>query len=264
MIKFSRISAIIYRHLVPTFRDPIRLTDMAYYPLVDLILFGFLGVWAHGSQTGSDNFVFALLTSIACWYLVYRSTLEISRNLLIEIWDSSLVNLLATPLTTTEFMISLMTLGFIQAFITFIYSSLLILLIFSKNIFSVYPLIAPYLPLFIVCGWIIGILTSALIFYFGKSIEFITWAIPCLFAILSGSFCSIDLFPHWVQKIASLFPLKYLFILVRQAIDQKSVNIFSHNFFIATLLTVFYFILVSLFLTYMVNKAKNKGLNNLG
>lgn len=261
MIKFSIIFAIIKRHLIPTFRDPIRITDMAYYPFIDLMTFGFFGIWSHGSQ--ADIFIFSILTSISCWYLVYRPALEISRNLLIEIWDLSLVNLLASPITIKELTISLMTIGFIQATITFIYTSFLILLIFAKNIFILYPIIIYYFPLFIICGWTIGILTLALIFYFGKSVEFITWALPWLFALFSGAFYSIDLLPNWAQKIAGLFPLKYLFSEMRKAISQKDFNIYSNDFVIAILLTIFYFILISLFLKYMVNKAKNKGLNNL-
>lgn len=261
MIKILRIWAIITRHLIPMFRDPIRITDMAYYPLVDIILFGFLAVWAHEGTVKPDNFIFAFLNCVACWYLIYRSALEISRNLLIEIWDGHLVNLLAGPLSITELMISLMIIGFLQAFITFIYSGFVIWLIFGKNIFATIPLIFPYLPLFIVFGWIVGILTAALILYFGKNFEFVTWAFPWFFALLSGAYYSLELFPMWIQKVAALIPASYLFTGVRETINSG--KIVPNNLLMGIILSIIYFFLVFKLLLWMFNKSKENGLNNL-
>lgn len=267
MIKFSRIAAVMYRHLIPTFRDPMRLTDMAYYPIIDLILFGFLGLWSYGSQGNSNIFIVSLLTSVCCWYLVYRSALEISRNFLVEIWEFSIVNLLATPISVIELILALMILGLIQATITFVYASCLIWLIFSKNIFLLYFNIMLYLPLFVAFGWVIGILTASLIFYFGKSVEFITWAIPWMFGVLSGAFYSIGLLPSWAQKISGLFPLKYTFKAMRESIKNTNLSVLSAivspDYIIAFILTIFYLVLIFMFLLFMVRKAKNKGLNNL-
>jgi len=262
MIKFSRILGIISRHLIPTVRDPIRLADSLYYPFVDLILFGFLAVWAReGAISQSDNFMLIFLTCLACWYLVYRSALEISRNLLIEIWDNHLINLLAGPLSIAEFMISLMIVGLIQAVVTFVYSLLLIYFIFSQNIFYAAWLILFYLPLFLIFGWSIGLFTAALIFYFGKSMEFVTWAIPWAFALISGAYYSLNLFPKWIQKIALLFPGNYLFEGIRETLVMGPS---SYNLLMGIGVSIFYFCLAFKFLTWMFNKSKEKGLNNLG
>ena len=260
MIKIARVSAIIFRHVVPTFRDPMRITDMIYYPLIDLILFGFLAVWAHGSATASDSFIYAFLTCVACWYLVYRSALEISRNLLIEIWDHHIITLLAGPLSIIELMISLMIIGLIQALITFVYSSCVIWLIFSKNIFIAYPLLIPYVPFFIIFGWTLGLVTAALILYFGKSVEFIAWAFPWFFALLSGAYYQLTLFPNWVQHIAALFPASHLFAGVRATLTS---GITSYQLLPGGLLALFYLFLAYLFLLWMFEKSKANGLNNL-
>lgn len=261
MISVSRISAVISRHIIPTFRDPIRITDMLYYPLVDLILFGFLAIWAHTSSTTQpDNFISIFLTCVACWYLVYRSALEISRNLLIEIWDNHLVNLLAGPLSILELMIALMTIGLVQALITFVYSSFVIWLIFGVNIFVIYPVILPYMPFFVIFGWTIGLITAAFIFYFGKSVEFVVWAFPWFFALLSGAYYSLDLFPPWAQKIAALFPAGYLFSGVRAVLASHA---HVHKLLIGSFLALFYLALAFLFLLYMFNKSKEQGLSNL-
>lgn len=260
MITFSRISAVIARHLIPTFRDPMRITDMLYYPLVDLILFGFLAVWAHVGSLKPDNFITIFLACVACWYLVYRSALEISRNLLMEIWEHHIINLLAGPLSIVEFIFSLMIIGLMQALITFVYSSFVIWLIFSKNIFVLYPLIMLYVPLFIAFGWVIGLLTAALILYFGKNVEFVAWAIPWFFAIISGAYYSLDLFPVWVQKLASFFPGSYLFSGIRETLSTGAI---SYTIVPASLLVTLYLVLSFMFVLWMFNKSKENGLSNL-
>lgn len=261
MIAFTRISAVIARHVIPTFRDPIRITDMLYYPLIDLILFGFLAIWAHTASTPhSQQFIVVFLTCVACWYLVYRPALEISRNVLIEIWENHLVNLLAGPLSLVEFMLALMAIGLLQALITFVYSSGVIWFIFGVNIFKLYPLIMPYIPFFIVFGWTIGLITAAFIFYFGKSVEFITWAFPWFFALLSGAYYSLDLFPLWAQKVAALFPAGYLFSGVRAVLSGQP---HIPKLIMGSLLALFYLALAFLFLLYTFYKSKERGLSNL-
>ncbi|MCK9543011.1 MAG: ABC transporter permease [Novosphingobium sp.] len=263
MISFSRIYAMIYRHLISLFRDPIRLADAVYYPFLDIMLFGFLGIWSHGDQANADMFLISLLASISCWYLVYRSALEISRNLLIDIWDDSIISVLTTPISITELSFALMFLGIIQALITFIYTSCLIWLIFSKNIFSLYLIMAPYLPLFLAFGWIIGLLTAALIFRFGKSVEFTAWALPWFFSIFSGAFYPTNLFPAWVQNATNILPLKFLFRSMRESIKINASQFISQDYIIALITIIVYLIFTFWFLFFMVKKARNKGLNNL-
>lgn len=261
MIKLSRITAIISRHLIPTFRDPIRIADSLYYPLVDMILFGFLAIWAReDSIPKSDNFMLLFLTCLVCWYLVYRSALEISRNLLVEIWEHHLTNLFAGPLSLLEFSISLMTFGLMQATITYIYSCFLVYLIFGQNIFYISMFILPYLPLFIVFGWTIGLFTAALIFYFGKNVEFVAWAIPWAFALISGAYYSLSLFPNWFQKIAYLFPGSHIFEGIREVITS---GMNYYHLAVAAVISIFYFFLAFKFLNFMFNKSKENGLNNL-
>jgi ABC-2 type transport system permease protein len=260
MIRLSRISALVSRHLIPTFRDPMRITDMLYYPLIDIIQLGFLVIWANEGGAKSHAFIYAFLTCVACWYLVYRSALEISRNLLVEIWEHHLINLLAGPLSLLEFMLSLMCIGLVQALITLFYSSCAILFIFSENIFTAYPLILPYIPLFIIFGWTVGLVTASLIFYFGKSVEFIAWAFPWFFALISGAYYPLSLLPMWAQKMAALFPVSHLFEGVRTTLKNGQL---APTLPLAIFLTVSYFLAAFALLVWMFNKRKEKGFNHL-
>lgn len=259
MISFSRINAVVLRHLLPNFRDPIRITDMLYYPFIDLVLFGFMAI---ASNSSMDSSLFkSILSGISCWYLVYRSSLEIVKNLLMEIWDHHLTNLLATPLRTIELILGLMFLGLIQATFTFLYTLCIIWLIFNQNIFLLLFNIGPFLPFFIISGWILGLLVSSVILYFGKTAEALCWAVPWLFAVVSGAWFPLKLFPVAVQKIAFMFPMSYLFEGVRKIILEDNFSL--NNLFMGSILSLGYFILVIILFIYMFNKSKQQGLSRL-
>lgn len=260
-ISLSRISALMLRHIIPTFRDPIRITDMFYWPLVDITLFGFMASWAQEKMVDNAGFMLALVTCLACWYFVQRTTLEIARNLLMEIWDNHLINLLATPITLAELMLTFMALGVIQALITFVYSLGVIWLFYGQNVFAILPSLFPFMLLLIACGWIIGFLITALLFSFGKTLETLTWAVLWFFAILSGAFYPITLLPAWIQKVAYLFPATYLFEGIREMI----INERAPGYYLAMgfALVVIHFIIAATVLKYCFARSKERGLSGL-
>ena len=244
--------------MVPTFRDFMRITDMFYWPLVDITLFGFMAVWA---QENNPKFMLAITTCVASWYLVQRTALEIARNILMEMWDNHLVNLLATPLSLMELMIALMFLGAVQALITFVYSLSIIWIFYSQNIFLLIGSLLPFIVLLIISGWIIGFIIVSLLLFFGKTVDTLPWAVLWLFAIISGAFYPVKLFPKLLQNIAYSFPTTYLFEGMREMIIYHQ----APYYYLATgfVLICIYFVISSLILKWSFEKSKQKGLARL-
>lgn len=260
MIKSARIFGIMLRHIIPTFRDPIRLCDMFYWPLVDILLFGFMATWAQ-EQITDKAFMLPLITCIACWYLVQRSALEIARNFLMEQWDKHLINLFATPISLTELMIALMLLGVLQALVTFCYSMCAIWFIYAQNIFALLGSLMPFMLLLIMCGWIIGFLVASLILFFGKNVDTLIWAVIWFFAIISGAFYPVKLFPTWIQKMSFLFPATYLFEGIREMIITKSTS--WYNLSMGFALVIVYFIASWTLMHTVFQISKDSGLSKL-
>jgi len=261
MIKFARIWGIIFRHLKPTFRDPIRLADMFYWPLVDVTLFGFMATWSQENVVGGSNFIITVMTCISCWYLIQRAALEIARNLLIEIWDSHLINLFATPISLAELMIALMIIGIVQALITFFYGLGIIWLLYGQNIFCLLGQLYPFMILLVTCGWVIGFLIVSLLLRFGKNVDTLIWATTWFFAIISGAFYPISLFPLVLQKISYLFPATYLFDGVRDLFRGGA--FYWYNLGMGFGLVLVYFILSWLLMHQVFKLSKIRGFARL-
>lgn len=261
MLNFLRISAIIQRHMISMFRDPARILDAFYWPLIDLTLFGLMANWAQESMVHTFNFQLTLLTCITAQYLVYRSSLEISKSLLIEIWDNHLVNLFASPISLCELMVSFISISVVNALITFAYSITIILLVYKQNIFVLLLPLLPFIALLLVSGWIIGLLIAVFLLYSGRSAEIITWSLPWLFATFTGAFYPIKVLPVYIQKIAYFFPATYLFEGIRELIATNKVPV--NNLITALILSIFYLVLVVLLLNRAFKCSKKAGLSRL-
>jgi len=195
------------------------------------------------------------------WYLVQRSGLEIGRNILIEIWEGNLTNLFATPLTLLEIMIALMSLGLIQAIITFFYTLVIILLFYGYNIFLFIPSLLPFMILFILFGWTIGLLITSIIFIYGKTVDTLAWGALWFFAIIGGAFYPIKLYPWWLARFAYFFPHTYLFEGVRAMIMNQTSPVYYLS--MGFILGIIYFKCSYMILVWAFNKSKKNGLSQL-
>ena len=261
MISFLRISAIIQRHMIPMLRDPARIVDAFYWPALDLMLFGGMSLWSQKNMSPDPYFFLTVLSCICCWYIVYRSILEIAKSFLIEMWDNHLANLFASPISLIELIIAWICQGFLQSTFTFFYSMSIVLFIYHQNIFSHLLYLLPFYILFLASGWIIGLLIVSILLSFGRSAEMITWTFPWLIATVCGAFYPVTLFPEYIQKISYALPLTYLFegvreVLITHEIPYKTLGI-------SFMLCCFYLVLVYFCVNRAFEKSKLQGLSRL-
>src|SRR5205814_5310072 len=94
-----RIRAVARRHAYVLQRSPHRLFDVTIWPLVDVLLFGSLGVFvAQGHNAPGRVAAAYLLSGILLWHVVYQSQIGLATGLLEETWSRNLLNLMVTPL----------------------------------------------------------------------------------------------------------------------------------------------------------------------
>src|SRR5438034_7912366 len=103
-LSFLRVRAIARRHYYVLLRSPHRLFDVTIWPLVDVLLFGSLGVFiAQGHTTPGRAAAAYLLSGILLWHVVYQSQIGLATGLLEETWSRNLLNLMVTPLREVEY-----------------------------------------------------------------------------------------------------------------------------------------------------------------
>lgn len=260
IMDLGRINAVIYRHMRPTMRDPMRLLDMVYWPLLDITLWGFASIWL-GRPAENAQGAIMLLTSLVLWQIVFRSSIEITRNLLEEIWHQNFTNLFGSPLTLSEWLLAVIFISLINSIWNLLFGALVIYLFFGMNIFAIKVQILTFFPMLLLFGWFCGLLSSSVILRFGRRTEMIAWSFPWLFSAFSCVFYPVSVLPNGVQKIAWMLPTTYVFENVRRYIadGQLSLGMVGTGLFLDGV-----FFAASLFLFVMAFvHAKNRGLNSL-
>jgi ABC-2 type transport system permease protein len=255
-MKLYRIRAIVLRNIKITFRGLDPLVDFFYWPLFDIVLWGFTSRWVQ-AQTATEPFT-VLLGALVLWQASYRSNLDISFGLLSEFWSRTTVSLFSTPLTLTEWMVSSMIVGLFNTVIAVLFGCLAVWLLYGISVFSLGLILIPFFLSLILSGWAIGFFTASALIYWGQSVQKLVWVMGWFFVPFSAVFYPVDTLPTAAKTFAHLLPMTYIFEGLRSYVKTGSV---PYLFLcISFALNAFYLLLAWVSFNYMFNKSKIKGL----
>ena len=100
-MNFSRIKGIYFRYMYVLLKGPQQLSDLFYWPLIDILLWGLASVWL-SSHSAEPNLPLMLITGLILWQIIWRGSIDVSISLLQEFWHRNLMNLFSTPLKISE------------------------------------------------------------------------------------------------------------------------------------------------------------------
>lgn len=208
MISWRRIEAVMQRHVVLQFRDLYRLIDIFFWPILDIMLWGFTATWL---EPGNTNGLLIILLGLVLWQVVYRASLELAMNMMQELWDRNLAHLFSTPLTLLEWVIANLILSIARIIIYVSIYCIIIWALYDLNIFVLLPMFIPQMLLLLLTGWSIGFFCCSLLIYSGQKAQ--AFVLPISFVLMpfSGVFYPLSILPWWMQKISLLFPTTYVF-----------------------------------------------------
>src|SRR3954452_13643077 len=98
---------MVLRHLYAIRHDLPRTMDILYWPIIDLLVWGFMTTYL--SQMQGSGFVALswLVGGIIFWTLLYRSSQDVAVELLDDIWARNFLNLFASPVQLREYVAAL-------------------------------------------------------------------------------------------------------------------------------------------------------------
>ncbi len=256
-----RIQALIERNLIITLRDAQRLVDFFYWPLLDIIIWGFTSKWLQYQQISQSNLTLIVLSSLVLWQVTTRANLEVSFNLLEELWSRNIVNLFSTPLYSNEWTIASLIMGFYKSILVFFFGAFLAWSLCGVTIFSVGWLLIPCFFLLVASGLTIGLFVTSALIYWGQKGQTLVWTVTWIFAPFSGVFYPIAVLPSWAQSIAKALPMTYVFEGLRSFLTTGIVP--WHALATSAVLNIIYFVGALLCFRIMFNKSKVKGLARL-
>ena len=259
-MNFKHIQGVFLRYFYPLFRGSHFLSDLFYWPLVDILLWGLTSIWIQKQQQVA-NIPLVLMTALIFWQITWRGSVDISVNLLQEFWNRNLVNLFSTPLKVSEWSLGILLLCLFKLLITISFGALAVYLLYSLNVFTIGWAFLPFAASLLIFGWVIGFLASSAIIYSGRQMESLAWMTAFVFAPFSAVFYPIDILPAWAQTIGWCIPTTYIFEGMRQILSNGT---FSYSYFwISLFLNLFYLALTFSLFTYMFEKSRAKGLSRL-
>lgn len=255
-LNLRRIYAIILRSFYTDKRSTMRLTEVFYYPAIDIILWGLTTRWLN---KGANHIgLLAIATSIVLWVTATRIVYEISVGMVEEVWNRNMTNLFGTPIKLSEWIIGLMACGVIKICIVLPYSALIAYFAYGVNIFSVGWMLLPYIGLLVCCGWSIGLIGASVILRFGRQAQSTPWMTAWFFAPLCAVYYPLDSLPTAIRNIATLTPLAHVFEAIRHQILIGHAS--WHHIYLSIVLAAAWLTTAIFFFYRMFNRARQRGL----
>lgn len=201
-----------------------RIFELAYWPLMQMILWGFISKFMATNSSWVAQAAGVLIAAVLLWDVLFRGQLGFSMSFLEEMWSRNLPNLFVTPLRPLEFIVALIVMSLMRTLIGVLPAALLAIAFYHYSIFDLgLPLIGFFFNLMML-GWSMGLIITALILRNGLGAESLAWMAMFVLAPLSGVFYPVTTLPAWLQVVAHALPSTYVFEGMRAAMFDGTVR----------------------------------------
>ena len=262
-MSWNKIFALSLRHIYLIKGSFPRILDLIYWPTIQILLWGFISKFFTLNSSFFENTVGIILSAAILYDFLFRSSISYNMMFLEEIWSRNFTNLFIAPIKLSEIIAALTFTAIFRTLIGLIPASLLAIPFFGVSIFKVgTPLIFLLITLYIF-GVTLGLLVTAGLVRFGPSFENIAWASLFFLAPLGCIYYPIEILPEWLQTIARLLPLVYIFEEMRNILIYDIINI--SQILKAIIISFIYFSVGVIVFYVSYNKEKKRGtLINMG
>jgi ABC-2 type transport system permease protein len=207
-----RVLGVARRHAYVLQRSPHRLFDVIVWPVVDVLLFGSIGVFAASRATnGASQFALYLLVGVILWHVVYQAQIAVATGFLEETWSRSVLNLLVTPMREWEYVLGVALFGLVKLVVAVGGVTLIVWAAFAFHLTNLGPGMIAVAALLLVVGWSVALFVIGLVLRFGSGAEAFAWGILFVIMPLSGAFYPVEALPAGVRPIALVLPTTYAF-----------------------------------------------------
>jgi len=220
-----RVGALCLRHVYILKSSWVRVLEMAYWPAINMVLWGITSQFLAGNSTWVAQAGGVLLGGVLLWDVMFRGNLGVALSFLEEMWSRNLGHLSASPLRPGELVAAMLVMSFVRTMLGVLPAALLAIPLYHFSIFSLgLPLVAFWGGL-MVTGWAIGLAVAALVLRFGVGAESLAWVLVFAVGPLAGAYYPISALPAWVQPLAWAMPPAHLFEGMRAVMFEGTVRI---------------------------------------
>ncbi|MEX2643221.1 MAG: ABC transporter permease [Acetobacterales bacterium] len=210
-LSLRRAGAVMLRHLYLYRASWPRLLELAYWPTVQMVLWGLISQFFQGHSDWVAQAAGVLIGAVILWDILFRSQIGMSVSFFEEMYARNLGHLFVSPLRPWEFVAALMGISALRVLCGAIPAAGLAWVLYAFNILSIgFPLLLFFLNL-LVMGWAIALLVCALVLRQGLGAESLAWAVIFALAPLSGVYYPVSTLPDVIEPLAWALPSAHVF-----------------------------------------------------
>jgi ABC-2 type transport system permease protein len=219
MSAMRRIWAMVYRHLAIYRRSWPRLVEIAYWPTLNLLIWGFTATYfAHARAPSSLLASGALIGGVLLWEITLRGQLGVTFTFLEEIWSRNLGHIFVSPLRPAELLVSLITVSFMRTLVGLFPATIIAYVLYSYNILLLGPVLLLFFLNLLFMGWWIALGIVSLLFRYGAGAEALAWTIAFGITPVACVYYPVTALPLWLQPLAQALPAEHVFAGMREAL----------------------------------------------
>lgn len=206
-----RIAAMVRRYWYLIRGSWPRLAELAYWPTVQMILWGLVSQFFMTQSSWLAQAGGVLIAGVLLWDLLFRGQIGFTICFLEEMWSRNLGHLFVSPLRPWELVVALITMSAIRTVLGGVFASVIAILLYE---FSIFELGLPLLAFFLVLmgmGWGIGMAITAVVLRAGLGAESLAWVAMFAIAPISAVYYPVETLPEAVRWLAWLTPSAHVF-----------------------------------------------------
>jgi ABC-2 type transport system permease protein len=241
-------------------RNPVRGFELFFWPVVQLLVWGFVTVFLQRQVGGEGfpDFITFLIGAIILWDALFRSQQGVAISFLEDVWTRNLLNIFAAPIRMTEYLAATFTVGVLRVVVTAVVMTVIALIAYSFNLLQFqWTLIAFYGNL-MMFGWALGMVSISMILRYGHAAESLAWAVPFMIQPFACVFYGVEVLPAWMQWIALAMPPAHIFEGMREILAGHGLD--PKRLLLACGLNILYLSAAGLLFNHMLGLARKRGL----
>lgn len=238
-MRWQRIQALLLRYLYLYPRSVPRILDIFFWPITDLLIWGFLTLYLRQVNLDLPNFATLLLGALIFWNFIHRSQQGVSIAFLEEVWERNLLNIFVTPIKLSEFLAATVCVGLVRLLLIGVTVGVSSFFLFHFNVFSFGWYLIPFVFNLFFFGWIVGLIATAIILRFGQSAQVLAFALTIFLQPFVAVFYPVSVLPPFLQSIALVIPATHVFEGMRSVVLRGALSM--ETLVLATVLNLIWF-----------------------
>ncbi len=216
-----RVWGLVYRHLALYRRSWPRMLELAYWPTLQLCIWGFTSSFLISRGVGGGGTLLAagaLIGGVLLWEVTVRSQMGVSITFLEEIWSRNLGHVFVSPVRPWEMVSALFLMSLFRTIAGVAPAAVLAFVLYAFNILSIGPILVLFLLNLMVMGWSVALAVVSLLLRYGAGAEALAWSLLFGLAPLSAVFYPVAALPAVLRPIARALPSAHVFEGMRAAL----------------------------------------------